>query len=80
MSYAYLVVGIVLGAIVVTGGLIATGQQDIQPDAVCQERFGDNWTSENMDRNFQNQSVGLTCSNGTQTEEIAVSVNVEVDG
>ena len=84
MSWAYLLVGIVVGALVVSFGVVGSIQnldgpemEEVDGNAVCEKRFGGNWTNENMTRDFGNQSVGLSCTNGTATRNISVAVEVE---
>lgn len=79
MSWAYILVGALIGMAMLSGYLVYTGQQDVDPDVVCENRFGDEWSGEEIERDTMNQSVSLRCTNGEQVENITVGVDVEVD-
>jgi len=88
MSSGYLLIGPVIGGLLVIAGFLLAGGsgvddiekpeiEEVDGNSVCEERFGGNWTNQNMTRDFGNQSVGLSCTNGTDTRNISVAVDVE---
>lgn len=75
-----LIGGVIVGLIVAGVGLGAVSMSpSVNADKVCADRFGQNWSGEQVDANWQNQSVTLECTNGSRVETIGVNVDVEVD-
>lgn len=79
MSYGYLLAGIVLGACLLGGVLLFT-DQDVNADRICNDRLEGNWSGEQVNTDFGNQSMTVQCTNGERVENLSVSVNVEVVG
>jgi len=80
MSSGYLLIGVLLGGLLVAGGFVLAGGDSptsVDGNAVCENRFGENWTNQNMTQNLENQTVGVSCTNGTATRNISVNVDVE---
>lgn len=78
MNSGYLLVGIILGAVLLGGVLLFT-DQDVNADRICNDRLDGNWSGEQVNTDFQNQSMTIECTNGNEVEDLSVSVNVEVD-
>lgn len=79
MNVTYLLLGIVLGVLLFGGALVMSGQQSVDADSVCESRFGDEWSGEQVDTDWQNQSATLKCTNGNRTERIGVDISAEVN-
>jgi len=75
MSWAYLVGGMVIGAVVFTGALAITdaGSISVDGDAACQEGFGESWTATNTTQNM-NGTVSVGCQNETHAKQVTVDI------
>lgn len=80
MDGKVLLIGVIVGVAVAGVGLgYVSMSPSVNADKVCADRFGANWTGEQVNTNKQNMSVTLNCTNGTSSETIGVSASVEVD-
>lgn len=79
MSIKVLFVGMVIGVVGLFVVFSMTGVGSVNATAVCDSRFDGNWTGQQVDSNFGNQSVTLECTNGTATQEITVRMDVETE-
>lgn len=80
MSGKMLIIGVFLGVgLMAVGAMVYGGAgSPINADKVCSERFGAEWTGEQIEMNPDNQTAMLECTNGTATEVIGVEVEVNV--
>lgn len=78
MSAKILIAGLVVGLAAVGALGYISMHPTVNAEKVCADRFGGNWTGEQVQSDLGNQSVTLECTNGTVTETIGVSVDVEV--
>lgn len=75
MRYGYILVGAVIAAVVIVGGMVYTDMASVNKDKICENRFGENWTAQDSDIGNETH-IQLTCTNGTASEEIGVEVEV----
>lgn len=76
MSWAYFAAGIVVAIAVIVVGLGMSDVASIDGEAVCEERFGQNWTVKNTTYG-NDTSVMLACTNGTTTQTTGVEIEVQ---
>lgn len=79
MSWSYFMAGVVIGAVVITGGAVFSSLQNgVDADTACSERFGEEWSGEHVETDWENQTAMIECTNGTNTRRIGIDINAEV--
>lgn len=79
MSAKILLVALVVGLGAIGGLGYISMQPSVNADKVCTDRFGGNWTGEQVESDWQNTSVTLECANGTTAKTVGVDISMEVD-
>lgn len=79
MSAKILLAALIVGMAAVGGLGYVSMQPTVNADKVCTDRFGGNWTGEQVESDWQNTSVTLECTNGTRTETVGVDISMEVE-